>query len=168
MNARRTVHQFCDNPLPEPIPGLYSLFSSRSEIWQASRQQRCRDACQISEWYNPYYTQSRGLETSQDLAVRRLTFWRMDAWDVTSVKFGSKYNSFPPGKHIGNTVSKLTAIMRRSSWVKSCLLSRNPKNDGIHVYLHFDVWCRGHLTRPSQTAVDVCDLGGVSKTHISS
>ena len=44
-----------------------------SENWQASRQQRCRDACQISVWNDHYNTQSRGFETSRDLAVRRLT-----------------------------------------------------------------------------------------------
>ena len=47
--------------------------SYRSEIWQASRQQRCRDACQISEWYDNSNIQSRFFETSRDLAVRRLT-----------------------------------------------------------------------------------------------
>ena len=35
-----------------------------SEIWQASRQQRCRDACQVSEKKNHYSIQSRGFETS--------------------------------------------------------------------------------------------------------
>ena len=48
-------------------------FSNRSEIWQAPRQQRCRDACQISEGYDRYKIQSRSFETSRDLAVRRLT-----------------------------------------------------------------------------------------------
>ena len=45
----------------------------RSEIWQAPRQQRCRDACQISEQYGDFNIQSRGFETSRDFAVRRLT-----------------------------------------------------------------------------------------------
>ena len=40
-------------------------FSNRSEIWKPSRQ--------ISERYDHYNTQSRGFETSRDLAVRRLT-----------------------------------------------------------------------------------------------
>ena len=31
-------------------------FSNRSEIWQAPRQQRCRDACQISERYDHFDT----------------------------------------------------------------------------------------------------------------
>ena len=47
-------------------------FSNRSEIWGASRQQRCRDACQISEQYDPDNIQSCGFETSQDLVVKRL------------------------------------------------------------------------------------------------
>ena len=33
--------------------------------WQAPRQQRCRDACQISERYDHYNIQSRGFKTSR-------------------------------------------------------------------------------------------------------
>ena len=44
--------------------------SYRYEIWQASRQQCCRDACQISKRYDNCNTQSRGFETSWDLTVR--------------------------------------------------------------------------------------------------
>ena len=47
-------------------------FFNCSAIWQAARQQRCRDACQISVRNDHYNTQSRGFETSRDLAVRRL------------------------------------------------------------------------------------------------
>ena len=46
-------------------------FANHSDIWQAPRQQRCRDACQISERYDHYNIQSPGFETSRDLAVRR-------------------------------------------------------------------------------------------------
>ena len=48
-------------------------FSNRFEISQAHRQQRCRDACQISEHCGYYNPQFRGFETSRDLAGRRLT-----------------------------------------------------------------------------------------------
>ena len=48
-------------------------FSNRSEIWQVPRQRCCRGACQISERYDNCNIQSRGFETSRDLAVRRLT-----------------------------------------------------------------------------------------------
>ena len=48
-------------------------FSNHSWIWQAPRQQRCRDSCQILERYDHYNIQSRGFETLRDLAVRRLT-----------------------------------------------------------------------------------------------
>ena len=47
-------------------------FSNRSEIWQAPRQQRRRDACQIAEWYGNYNIQSCGFEASRDLVPRRL------------------------------------------------------------------------------------------------
>ena len=43
-------------------------FSNSSEIWQAPDS-----ACQVSERCDDYNTQSRGFETSRDLAVRRLT-----------------------------------------------------------------------------------------------
>ena len=65
------------------IPGLYSLrsrevskprdsgldFSIRSEIWQAPRQQCCRDVCQISERYDNCNIRSRGFETSYVLPL---------------------------------------------------------------------------------------------------
>ena len=44
-------------------------FSNRSVIRQARRQQRCREACQISERYDHYNIGSRGFETSRDLTV---------------------------------------------------------------------------------------------------
>ena len=47
--------------------------SYRSEIWQAPRQQCCRGTCQISERLEKFKPESRGFETSRDLAVRRLT-----------------------------------------------------------------------------------------------
>ena len=46
-------------------------FSSRSNIWQALRQQRYRGARQMSERYDHYSIQSRGIENSRDLTVRR-------------------------------------------------------------------------------------------------
>ena len=45
--------------------------SNRSDIWQAARQHHCRDACQNPELYSHHDVQSRGFETSLDLAVRR-------------------------------------------------------------------------------------------------
>ena len=48
-------------------------WSYRSEIWQAPRQQLCRGTCQISERLEKFKPESRGFETSRDLAVRRLT-----------------------------------------------------------------------------------------------
>ena len=56
----------------------FRLFQS---LWnlQEPRQQRCRDACQISERYEHYTIQSRGFETSRDLTVRRpLVFYSSD------------------------------------------------------------------------------------------
>ena len=46
---------------------------------------RCRDACQTSERYDYYNTQSRDFETSRDLAIRRLTAWRIEALESTSI-----------------------------------------------------------------------------------
>ena len=50
----------------------FKLFN-RSEIWQAPRQHRCRDACQISKRHDPDNTQPRGFETSRDFVVRHLS-----------------------------------------------------------------------------------------------
>ena len=55
-------------------------FSSRCEIWQTLWQHCCQDACQISEWYNHYNTQSPNFEASQDLAVRCLTANKQRPW----------------------------------------------------------------------------------------
>ena len=56
----------------------FELFQS-PEIGQAPRQQRCRDVCHIWERYDQYNTQSRGSETSRDLAERRLAAWWIEA-----------------------------------------------------------------------------------------
>ena len=43
------------------------IFSIALKIWLAPPQQRCRDACKISERYNHNNTQSCGFETPRDL-----------------------------------------------------------------------------------------------------
>ena len=48
-------------------------FSSRSDIWRAPRQQRCWDACQISERCDHYNIQSGDFESSRNFRIRRLT-----------------------------------------------------------------------------------------------
>ena len=49
------------------------LTARSREVLQVPRQRCCRGACQISERYDHCNIQSRGFETSRDLAVRRLT-----------------------------------------------------------------------------------------------
>ena len=70
-----------------------SNISNRSEIWQAPRQSCCRDACQMSERYDRYNIQSRGFETSRDLAVRGPGFFLFLQYDFDTVKQfeGCKY-----------------------------------------------------------------------------
>ena len=46
-------------------------WSYRFEIWQASRQRCCWGACQISERMKKFKPESRGFESSRELAVRR-------------------------------------------------------------------------------------------------
>ena len=46
-------------------------WSHRSENWQASRQRCCRVACQISERLEKSKPESRGFETSRDLAYSK-------------------------------------------------------------------------------------------------
>ena len=65
-------------------------FSNRSEIWQALRQQRCRD--------DHYNIQSRGFETLRDFAPKRLTtMWIEVHYPIRFVqtdreRFSSQYN----------------------------------------------------------------------------
>ena len=46
------------------------FFSNSSQIKQAPRQQRCRDACQISERCDHHSSKSCGFDNFRDLAVR--------------------------------------------------------------------------------------------------
>ena len=46
-------------------------FSHRFDIWQASRQQRCRDTCQISKRLGKSKHPPRSFEISRDLTIRR-------------------------------------------------------------------------------------------------
>ena len=70
--------------LPEDLVKSRSLdFSKRSEIWQETRQQHCRDSCQIREQYDLYTFQSRGFETAIYLSLRRLTaYWIEAIWVI--------------------------------------------------------------------------------------
>ena len=55
---------------------LYLELYDRSGNWQAHWQQCCRCACQISKWCDNLKYQSRDLETSRDLTMRRLIgYW---------------------------------------------------------------------------------------------
>ena len=65
-------------------------FSNRSEIWQAHWQQCCWDACLISERFDHCNIQYHCFETLQDLAVRRLTAWWIEAqcWTVLEIPRG--------------------------------------------------------------------------------
>ena len=132
----RTAYQMIDKRFPlmkkqfsHPL-GLYSLsgktsyrktstevskprdscldISDHSEIWQAPRQQCCRDAWQMSERYDHYNILCHGFETSRDLAVRRF------AWPYVQIKcspiiiwpmFWKTHNRYPSlclwGRHMG-------------------------------------------------------------------
>ena len=55
---------------------LYLELFDRSEIWQATRQQGYRRACQISKRCDNLDYQSRGFVTSRDLTARRfIKYW---------------------------------------------------------------------------------------------
>ena len=51
-----------------------------SEIWQASWQCCCQDACQISEQLEMFQPESHVFETSRDLAVRHRSAYWIGAW----------------------------------------------------------------------------------------
>ena len=57
--------------------GLATL--DRSEIWQASRHRCCRGASQTSERSEEFKRESRSVETSWDLAVRRPSYEWIEA-----------------------------------------------------------------------------------------
>ena len=58
----------------------------RSEIWQASRQRRCRDAFQIWERLEKSEPESRGFEASWDLAVRRPSYQWIEALAIADLQ----------------------------------------------------------------------------------
>ena len=67
---------------------LYLEWYDHCGIWQAPRQQCCRRACQTSKQCDILHYQSRGLETSRDLTIRRLIgYWNRALvaieWQVT-------------------------------------------------------------------------------------
>ena len=74
--SRRTSYHKISRSFEAAIYG-FKLFQSL--CLRPTRQQRCRDACQIIEIYDQYNTESRGLETSRYLAVRHLTAIWMEA-----------------------------------------------------------------------------------------
>ena len=58
-------------------------------IWQASRQRCCQDACQISELLEKSKPESLGFETSRDLAVRCPSVWWIKAQGDVTVAMAS-------------------------------------------------------------------------------
>ena len=78
--------------------------SNRSEIWQAPRQQRCQDVCQISDRYDYYSNQSRGFEISRDLSVRGSSAqsWRYKI--VTVINRKPKQNKYMKALPNGNAL----------------------------------------------------------------
>ena len=53
--------------------GIYLKLHSYSEIWKSPRKYCCRNACHLSEQFDNSLTQSRGIDTSRDLAIRHLS-----------------------------------------------------------------------------------------------
>ena len=91
-------------------------FSNRSEIWQASRQQGCRDACQISERYNQYNNQSRGFETSA-FPVRRLTaWWTSEGRPWTESRYDANFGTGVIGVVIG--MIKFSDLKNADNWLQ--------------------------------------------------
>ena len=64
------------------------LLFYHSEIWQASRQRCCRGARQILEQLEKCKHESRGLEASRDLAVRRPSVYWIEALSTVLLKQG--------------------------------------------------------------------------------
>ena len=62
-----------------------------SEIWQASWQYCCSGNCQISEWLKKFKPESRGFQTSWDLAVRRPSTKWIKAWSYQELTKDTPY-----------------------------------------------------------------------------
>ena len=77
-------------------------FFNHSEIWQAPRQQRCRDACQISKRYD-HNSQSDGFEISRHFTLRWITT-KKQKWChflENLQKYSRKYMGFIHAKQMG-------------------------------------------------------------------
>ena len=70
--SRKTSYRQISRSLEGARLGVIMIVSFWN-LWQASRQHCCRDGCQISKRLKKSKHESRGFETSRDLAVRRLT-----------------------------------------------------------------------------------------------
>ena len=82
-------------------------FSNRSAIRRAHRQQSCRYACQISEQYDHYNIQSRGSETSWELAVKCHT----DSWiEALNAEINAWRKSRSRSQSRGNSNSHKTIL----------------------------------------------------------
>ena len=126
----REVSKPCDSSLD---------FSKRSEIWQAPRQQRFWEACQILERCDHYNTQPRRFETSRDLTVRR---FKMFLHNHDKQRETNPYAHFVRYfKH--DRVSVIAPLQKRLSWWHRFQISIYDWNESIvkAILDYVLVWC---------------------------
>ena len=120
---------------------LGSEFSNRSEIWQALRQRRCRDACQIAERYDhynihfaswvetlDYFTctvkiiqlpQYQWSDTEEDNGKIRNPWWHHDTGNASALL--APFQEIPLKMHVMRSFNCLLAY-----WIKSrCWVAGN-------------------------------------------
>ena len=121
-------------------------FSNPSGIWQAPRQQCCRNACQMSERYDHYSIKSRGFETSRDRTVRRPPAYQWIEAQKAIKSCGAKWNH-AWWRHQMETISALLALCVGNSPVTGEFPAQRP------VTRSFDVFCdlrlHGRLSKQS-------------------
>ena len=84
-----------------PEAARFKSIYNHSEIWEAPRQERCRDVCQISERYDHHNIQFDGFETSRfggKTSVRLVNRGPEAFWMVYM------YHLFVQDKHIWDNI----------------------------------------------------------------
>ena len=128
-----------------------------SDIWPASRQRCCWGACQMLERLKNIKPQSRGFETSRDLAVRRPSAWWIEApvtvnWSwwvwVELTCTHTQQNTSTWWRHQRETFSALLALCEGNSPVNGEFPSQRPVMRSFDVF--FDLRLNKRLSKQSR------------------
>ena len=140
---------------------LYLELSDRCEIWQAPRQQGCRSACQISKRCDNLNYQSRGLDTSRDLTIRRLIgYWNGALVLYIFVRLFWRARE-PLVKQPQITYNQTTK--RGSMKFGACNIKMVTENKLW--FIHSVEWCSGRLVYPTSPSLFIDITHALLNTH---